>query len=194
MGRRSAITLWAPAASFALGCLWLLGPWILNAAWVFGDGHYAVGLSGGRAYAIRIREGCGFVFLPRDLACNATPEPLAGPLADRGPPEGAVGDFSIYYTPARAPQGPPGAHGAAVWDNSVPMTRTWRPTLTHPANVDYWRLDVPLLWFAALAATPAGLTRLRAARRRRWRRCAGCGYPRQGLVPGAACPECGRPC
>jgi hypothetical protein len=79
-----------------------------------------------------------------------------------------------------------------------------RPPLTRLMWWPYWAgrpstfgagvmVGLPLWPLAAVGAGAGwGLWRAGAARRRRARGvCTGCGYPREGLGSGAACPECG---
>ncbi len=57
-----------------------------------------------------------------------------------------------------------------------------------------WRVQIPLWMPLVVAAVPAAFVIRGEVKRRRAIRngaCRKCGYPREGLEPGAACPECG---
>jgi hypothetical protein len=61
-----------------------------------------------------------------------------------------------------------------------------------PARVVWTGFAVDTLVFAAVAYTGVwGVGTVRRARRRLRGACVGCGYSREGLAAGAACPECG---
>lgn len=84
----------------------------------------------------------------------------------------------------------------------IRMRRIMQPR-THPFRWGYMHVPTVLvddyqvpLWIPLAALVPINLALWLAATRARSRRnqseCPACGYPRQGLAPDAACPECGK--
>lgn len=72
----------------------------------------------------------------------------------------------------------------------------WMPSWSVDAQRRFSKVEVPLWLVAApfgAGAIGVGVVRRRARERVAAGNCMACGYDRQGLAAGVACPECGKP-